>query len=222
MHKNIWAFVNSHAVRSFFDDQPSQQQLLVLVSCRSACCVKILGSHNLPRCQFQQKQWLPTVKQGGVCLFLLHWINKQGGNPFVFEKTHAGQLSCCWATMGVGLQLTNCSQQGVKRSQFYLMFQSKMSYIFNPKHFYYCIKDVQKSKILAKRVIIMHHYRILRILRSSKTFVGLISHPDHTKHKSYLKCKLYKANQSMKVSLIRYIWIFGYEKQTVIQSKFQF
>ena len=104
--------------------------------------------------------------------------------------------------MGVGLQLTNCSQQGVKRSQFYLMFQSEMSYIFNPKHFYYCIKDVQKSKILAKRVIIMQHYRILRILRSSKTFVDLTSHPDYTKHKSYLKCKLYKANQSMKVSLI--------------------
>ena len=73
------------------------------------------------------------VKQGGVCLFLLHWINKQGGNPFVFEKTHAGQLSCCWATIGVGLQLTNCSQQGVKRSQFYLMFQSES--ISNPNHF---------------------------------------------------------------------------------------
>ena len=146
MQKNIWAFVNSHAVRSFCDDQFGP----AAAACAAIAPVSML-CENTRVTQFTKVPILAEtmatycVKQGGVCLFLLHWINKQGGNPFVFEKTHAGQLSCCWATMGVGLQLTNCSQQGVKRSQFYLMFQSKMSYIFNQKHFYYCILKMCKN-----------------------------------------------------------------------------
>ena len=103
MHKNIWAFVNSHAVRSFCDDQFGP----AAAACAAIAPVSML-CENTRVTQFTKVPILAEtmatycVKQGGVCLFLLHWINKQGGNPFVLKRPTPVSSAAVLANNGGG------------------------------------------------------------------------------------------------------------------------
>ena len=95
MHKNISAFVNSHAVRSFCDDQFGP----AAAACAAIAPVSML-CENTRVTQFTKvpilAETMATYCEAGRCLFIFTPLDKQTRRqPFCFEKTHAGQLSCC-------------------------------------------------------------------------------------------------------------------------------